>query len=151
MAQVQLELDFNDIDAVSEFIAETPREVLEKCQRYYEIGQEENQIIGDGSKQCHGVTDNVAFKQTKIKTPSICMYNAVTGGSNPPVNLGLLHQSTRKFVSSANINDIRTIHGVRSYTSSLKYDWYADSELPVCTSNPTYITSTRTTTTAPPS
>jgi hypothetical protein len=143
-------LDFNDIDAVSEFIPETSREVLEKCQRYYEIGQEENQIIGDGSKQCYGVTDNVAFKQTKIKTPTICMYNAVTGGSHPPSNLGILHQSTRKFVSSANIEDIQFSHGSGSYTSSVKYDWYANSELPICTSNPTYISGTWQTS-APPS
>jgi len=142
-------LDFNDIDAVSEFIPETPREVLEKCQRYYEIGQEENQIIGDGSKQCNGVTDNVAFKQTKIKTPSICMYNIELGGSNPPDSLGVLHQSTRKFVPSSNIHDIQYT-GIRSYTSSVKYDWSANSELPICTNNPTYITSTRPTTTAPP-
>ena len=150
LAQVQLELDFTSPDSdVTEYIVEHPRKILKDCQKYYETGYEENQIIGDGSQQCYGLTDNVAFKETKVKTPKICIYNAVTGGMNPPKNIGIIHKSTRKFVASSNIENIDGAYGL--YDSSVQFNWSADSELPVAGNNPTYITSTRTTTTKRPS
>ena len=149
LSQVQLEKYDEGDDEAGTHLPQDPRDVLNDCQRYYELGSEENQIVGDGSQQCYGMTDNVAFKVTKVKKPVMCMYNAVTGGSNPPENVGVLHTDTRKFVATSNIRERASTHGYGKYTSSVSYDWVADSEFLVCMNNPTYINYSTTTTAAP--
>ena len=103
-------------------------------------------IIGDGSQQCYGMTDNVAFKATKVRNPLICIHNCVTGGNNAPQNVGVMHRSTRKFVATSNIESKPSYS---SYSSSIRYNWIADSEMHVCVNNPTYISSVMETTPPP--
>ena len=147
LSQVQLEAYTNDDDPkMGEYIVEDPRKVLHDCQRHYEVGFESNAIIGDGSQQCYGMTDNVAFKATKVRNPLICIHNCVTGGNNAPQNVGVMHRSTRKFVATSNIESKPSYS---SYSSSIRYNWIADSEMHVCVNNPTYISSVMETTPPP--
>jgi hypothetical protein len=70
-------------------------------------------------------------------------------GTNPPQSLRIQAKSTRKFTSTADLTcradqycaGEQDWYGYGSYTSGVEYSWIADSELPVCMNNRTYIDS----------
>ena len=115
----------------TEFIQEDYDETLSKCQRFYQVGNvQQNQLV-TGADRMFAFAQNVQFKETMRDTPTVTT-TRVSATSTMDGTFGVevvsdAYITNRGFLGATRFNSV----GKASGKASLEYNWVADSELPV--------------------